>query len=357
MAKAKEGAVAAPSVAAAFTPSQLSDFLARTIPAGYPVLVEGPPGCGKSDCVDQARLRVGADLILSHPAVADPTDAKGLPWRKGEDEATFLPFGELARALKAANRTVWFLDDLGQAAPAVQASFMQLILARRVNGHVLPDCVSFIAATNRRTDKAGVTGILEPVKSRFVAIVQLVANLDEWCNWAIDKGLPSEVIAFLRFRPDLLSCFEAKADMTQSPTPRTWANLAKLISLGLPQGMEMAAYSGAVGEGAAVEFLGFLRIFRELPNIDAILIDPMASKIPEGPAALYAVTTGLASKANAKNFGRVAQYANRLTEAEKGEFAALLVRDSLRREPKVAHCPQFTELACGELGQLIGGAR
>ncbi|HYE72078.1 MAG TPA: ATP-binding protein, partial [Blastocatellia bacterium] len=182
-------------------PSQLRQFLASAIKQQLPILITGAPGVGKSDIVASAAQDAQAELIISHPVVSDPTDAKGLPWaNKNATEATFLPFGELARALKATKPTVWFLDDLGQASPAVQASFMQLILARRVNGHALPDCITFVAATNRRTDRAGVSGILEPVKSRFASIVPLEADLDDWCAWAIDKQLPVELIAFMRFR-------------------------------------------------------------------------------------------------------------------------------------------------------------
>ncbi len=333
----------------ALSPSQLGELLARTIPARLPVLISGPPGVGKSDIVGQAAARAGADLILSHPAVSDPTDAKGLPWAKaGCEEATFLPFGELARALRATQPTVWFLDDLGQATPAVQASFMQLLLARRVNGQVLPDAVTFVAATNRRTDKAGVSGILEPVKSRFAAIVELRADLDEWCRWAIDHGIRPEVIAFLRFRSDLLCAFNPSADLAQSPLPRTWAFASKSLDLSFPKELEIAAFAGAVGDGAAVEFVGFLRMYRELPNIDSILVDPDQAIIPTEPAPLYAVSTGLASKANQKTFGRIARYAERLTEAQHGEFAALLLRDCLRRDAKVCHTDAFVKLSTGD---------
>lgn len=342
----------------ALSPTELSSFLAKTISAHLPVLITGAPGIGKSDIVAQAAEAAEADLILSHPAVADPTDAKGLPWAKeGATEATFLPFGDLARAVKAKKPTVWFLDDLGQATPAVQASFMQLLLARQVNGHCLPDCVSFVAATNRRTDRANVSGILEPVKSRFTAIVELRADLDDWCAWALDHDVPPELVAFIRFRPDLLCNFQPSADLTQSPVPRTWAHCGKLMSLGLPSSMELSAYAGAVGEGAAIELVAFLRMFRELPSIDAIMIDPKAAAIPTSPATLYAVTTALASRANAKNFSRLAVYAQRLTDERHGEFAALLLKDALRREPAIAQTPSFVRLASGELGQLIGGAR
>src|SRR5712664_2410056 len=95
-------------------PTELLTLLAQTIAARIPVLITGAPGIGKSDLVAQAASDAGADLILSHPAVADPTDAKGLPWVV-DGAATFLPFGELQRALAADKPTVWFLDDLGQA--------------------------------------------------------------------------------------------------------------------------------------------------------------------------------------------------------------------------------------------------
>lgn len=338
-------------------PSELSVFLSHAIKARLPILITGAPGIGKSDIVAQAAAAAGAELILSHPAVADPTDAKGLPWvAAGGDSATFLPFGELARAIKATEPTVWFLDDLGQAPPSVQASFMQLLLARRVNGHTLPDCVTFVAATNRRTDKAAVSGILEPVKSRFAAIVELDTHVDEWCLWALNTGwMPAEVVAFIRFRPDLLMAFKPSADLTNSPVPRTWAHAGRLVNLQLPAELELAALAGAIGEGAAVEFLSFLRLLRELPNIDGILLNPDKGKIPTKPAVLYAVTTALGMKATAANFDRIAVYINRLMRDGHGEFAALLARDASNRCPEIQETTSFIKLAAGELGRLIGG--
>ena len=79
------------------------------------------------------------------------------------------------------------MDDLGQAPPAVQAAAMQLILARRINGSLVSDEVCFVAATNRKNDKAGVARILEPVKSRFAAIVELTPCVEEWATWAADR--------------------------------------------------------------------------------------------------------------------------------------------------------------------------
>lgn len=338
------------------TPKQLSALLTQTIANNLPILITGAPGIGKSDIVAQAAIDAGAEIIISHPAVADPTDAKGLPWPvAGTDEATFLPFGELARALKATKKTVWFLDDLGQASPAVQASFMQLLLARRVNGHVLPDCVTFVAATNRRTDRAGVSGILEPVKSRFATIVELVATIEDWCSWAIKENINPMLIAFLRFRPNLLSEFQASADLTNSPVPRTWSHLAKLDALKLPSSIELTAFSGAVGEGAATEYLAFRQMASSLVNIDAILLNPDTAAVPDNPNELYATSVGLASRANDKTFSRIGIYANRMIDAEHGEFAVMMIRDAVRRDPKLTYTDTFVRLNSGALGELITG--
>ena len=339
------------------TPKQLSELLAKMIPARLPLLVTGSPGVGKSDIIGQATATAQADLIISHPAVADPTDAKGLPWpNPNGKEATFLPFGELATAINSTRPTVWLLDDLGQATPAVQASFMQLILARRVNGHALPDHVTFVAATNRRTDRAGVSGILEPVKSRFAAIVELEPTIDDWCLWAYSHNVPPTLIAFLRYKPDLLCKFQPTADLTNSPVPRTWANLARLESLSLSQSLESAAFSGAVGDGPALEYLAFRSMANSLVNLDAILMSPDTAKIPSKPDQLYATCIGLAHRANNTNFNRIATYCTRLAvEANHGEFAVLLVRDAIRRDETIQYTDSFVRLQSGPIGQLISG--
>lgn len=337
-------------------PSDVTKLLASLIVGQLPLLLVGPPGVGKSDLVAQAVKAAKADLILSHPVVEDPTNAKGLPWpSKDGKSATFLPFGELHRALTAKKLTVWFLDDLGQAPPSVQAAYMQLLLARRVNGHVLPDCVTFVAASNRRTDRAGVSGILEPVKSRFTSIVEVDPNLDDWCQWAIDAGLPAELIAFIRFRPELLHAFNPTADLVNSPCPRTWSNVGKLMALNLGRSVEFGAYRGAVGEGPATELIAFLRVYRELPSLDGILIDPLKAKIPDDPAALYCVSVGLATKATPSNFARIAQYAQRLYDEKRGEFATLTIRDCIRRNDQICNTPAFIKLASSDMGKLLIG--
>lgn len=337
-------------------PSQLLRFLSIAIANRLNVLVTSAPGIGKSALLMQAAAVAGARLIISHPPVEEPTDVKGLPMASpGDLFASFLPFGQLQEILTATSLTVWLLEDFGQAHEAVQKAYMQLLHARELCGKKIPDCVVILAATNRRQDRAGVSGVLEPVKSRFATILELEADLSEWCAWAIRAGLPAEIIAFLRWKSDLLSAFVPTADLTNSPSPRTWHHAAKLFSLDLPKEILPEVLSGAVGQDAATQFLAFIDMYRQLPSVDAILIDPDSAPIPANVSALYAVSTALASRASEQNAGRVFRYAERLNEAEKGDFGAMVVRDSIRRCPAVQLTPDFVRLVAGPLGSLIHG--
>jgi len=327
------------------SPKELKKTLLKTVPAGLPVLIKGAPGIGKSDIVNQVAEELEMDLIISHPVVSDPTDFKGLPGIVN-GKAEFLPFGDLRSLIQAKNPTIAFLDDLGQAPAVVQAAAMQLILARRVNGHKVSNKVVFIAATNRRQDRAGVTGILEPVKSRFATILELEVNADDWIEWAIDNDMPAELIGFVHFRPALLNTEEATADIVNHPCPRTIAYCGSLLKAGL-NSMEIIA--GAVGEGCAAELLGFLKVYESLPNIAAILLDPKSADVPTDPAAVYAVVAALVGKATESNANRILKYGDRLPI----DFNVLLVRDMIRSEPKIQNTKAFINWAAKHQDVLL----
>ncbi|MBN3776605.1 ATP-binding protein [Burkholderia sp. Ac-20345] len=337
------------------SPARLTSLLSVYIPQRLPVLISGRPGIGKSDIVEAAAAAAEHDLLISHPVVEDPTDSKGLPFPSPDGaHARFLPFGDLERALSARRPLVWFFDDLGQASPAVQAAKMQLLLARRIGEHKLPDCVTFVAATNRRSDNAGVTGILDPLISRFAAVVELEANVNDWTTWAVQQNVPPELIAFLRFRPDLLWEARSSRDIVASASPRKWGFLAKTMSA-VPADLLPDAINATVGEGAGAELSSFLTIYRALPSVDAILLDPSRGEISDEPSILYAVTAALAYQASDGNFERVLQYAERLVDAGRREFTALLVRDAIARRPELQDNHAFIRAQGGEIGKIIRG--
>lgn len=343
-------------------PRDLSTLLAYTIPRSLPVLIKGAPAVGKTQIVQQAALSAHAKLIYTDCATSDQTRAEGMPWPKPESgEAIFLPFGDLGQALIAKEPTVWLFDDLGWASPAVQCSFAHLFHERRTpSGAMLPDCVAIVATTNRRNDRANVSGLLEPIKSRFATIVELEVNLEDWATWWVKRNGQAELLSFLRYRSHLLHVFEPTADLVNGPSPRTWVYASNFMGNELPPDVRLAALSGAVGPGAASEFEGFLRVYADLQPFSEMIADPERAKIPPvgNPSARCAVATGLAAMADVKTLKPILRIALRLyEEAEGGEYAALIMRDIFHRDTAqvLTRTKDWLEMTFGPLGHLISG--
>jgi len=312
-------------------PRLFAQSLKTAILNKHKILVKGAPGVGKSEIIESVCDEINCKVILMHPVTSDETDFKGLPWKlEDQDAATFLPFGELKQMIDADRPTVCFIDDVGQARPAVQAAAMQLLQARRVNGHKISDDVSFMAATNRKTDKAAVAGVIEPVKTRFHTILELEPDPNDWVLWAHNNGLPADVVAFIQWRPEMLFDFKPTMDLTNSPCPRSVTNLAQIVDAGYPREAELELYTGSVGEGFATEFMAFQDVYRHLPNPKTIILDPEGADVPDAskPNVSYALCGALAEMASANNFKNILKYSERLPK----EFSVLLIKNTIRRK-------------------------
>jgi hypothetical protein len=317
--------------------SSFSKLLITLLPKSEPVLAIGRPGLGKSDAINAAITELGYDAIIAHPAVDDPTDYKGLPAATGSGtRATFLPYGNLERMIVADRPLVVFFDDLGQAIPAVQAPIMQLILAREVNGVKISPHVRFVAATNRREDKAGVSGMITPLLDRFTTVVNIDFDLDDWVRWGLNNNVPTELLSFVRFRPDSMNKFEATKDMRKSPTPRSVTGMGRLYSFGLT---DYEILAGAVGEAFATEFIAFVRIWQKIPSIDEILNNPDTTNVPPDPASRYALMGMLAHNADEHNLTNIMRYLKRVPP----EFSVLCAKDMIARRPDLQRTRTFIE--------------
>lgn len=340
--------------AKAMKPSQIRTLLNTLIPAGEPVLLVGPPGIGKSDVASAVTSALNYDLIITHPVVEDPTDYKGMPavvQGDGGPTASFLPFGELNRMLSATVPTVVMMDDLGQAPPAVQAAVMQLILARQINGQRISDKVSFIAATNRREDRAAVTGFIAPLLDRFTCVVPIEFDLDEWVAWGIRNSMPVELLAFARLQPTAILGYQQDPagtwggaerpaaprggkEMRKSATPRSVAGLGRLVNLGI---LDLDTLAGAAGEAFATAFVAFHRTWREIPDRNEIYLNPDSVPVPERPDVRYALMGSLAFGANPGNFDQTVRYLARVPL----EFSVACMKDAVARHPELAKSQAF----------------
>lgn len=310
-------------------------------------LIWGAPGCAKTSVVLEAAEQLGWNIIVFHPVVDDTTTYSGFPWvvtnGEGEPVADFVPYAGLAKLMNAKEPTIAFFDDLGQATPAVQAACMQLLLARSINGKQISDEVRFIAATNRREDRAGVSGILEPVKSRFVITFEMVVNVNDWCNWALKVGMPSYLIAFIRFKEGMLYDFKPSKGKENTPCPRTVEHVGRIELTNYPEESKYPLISGAAGEGLASEYTAFKKLLMDMPNPDACVLDPDSFEMPHEPSVRFALATAVAARCTEKNFANVIKIADRFENEASEEFAVLLITDSIKRDPKLRTKGNYTK--------------
>jgi len=302
--------------------------------AHQPVFIWGGPGIGKSAVVGQLAKSLQITLRDIRALLLDPVDLRGLPFLSGDGRSKWAA----PDFLPTSGEGILFLDELNAAPAMVQASCYQLVLDRKLGEYTLPGGWAIIAAGNRDSDRAVTTRMPAPLRNRFVHL-EFEVDTQEWSEWAIRSGIRPEVIAFLRFRPELLSQFDRESNAF--PSPRSWEFVSRILDSKPDSSLEHQLFAGAVGLGAATEFLAFLEMFRELPSIDAILLNPLQEPVPDKAAAQYAVASALARCATDTNFDRICLYLERMPT----EFCVLCVRDASLREPAVRHTAGYTKWA------------
>lgn len=306
----------------------------------------GPPGIAKSACAfDSIPEYVPADKrILFHASLRDAVDVMGVPNVSGE-HTRWVPPAEFYALRKGEGPCALILDELSDASVPMQNALCGVIYDRRAGNLELSDELYIIATGNRTEDKSGANRITSKLANR-VRRFDMDVNLDDWCAWALAAGISPHVVQFLRFRPGLLSDFDANRFC--NPTPRSWERVSGIPET-LPDEIYFGNVQGEVGEGPAAEFVAFKRIYQGLPDIDELLKDPKSYKIPTDPATLYALCGALARKATLGNFGDVLDYTGRLSP----EFGVLTVKDAITINPKLTGAKPFIKWASANTSVLL----
>jgi hypothetical protein len=100
---------------------------------------------------------------------------------------------------------------------------------------------------------------------------------------------------------------------------------------------EAQLLDGTVGPASSGEFIAFLRLFRQLPSIDQVLLNPDTAPVPDETSAQIAIATALGRAMTDSSFPRGLRYLNRMST----EMRVMAVRDASARESAITHTPEF----------------
>lgn len=269
------------------TPEDLSQFLDKLVKHRlmFSTMIWGAPGIGKSSIVAQTAEAHKIEMIDLRLSQLAPTDLRGLPVADHEEGISrWYPPEFLPRE----GRGILFLDELNLAPPAMQGMAQQLILDRRVGSYVVPEHWFIWAAGNRKEDRAAVFDMPAPLANRFIHLT-VESHFESFKSYALGHNVHEHILAFLSFRPALLH----KLDPQQPawPSPRSWMIANRLYKVGLD-------ISYVVGAGTAAEFAAFLKLYQQLPNVEAILRgEGKKIPFPTEPSQRYALTIALTMRA------------------------------------------------------------
>lgn len=297
--------------------------------------VASAPGVGKSSLIGAFAQETDRHFTDIRLAYAAPTDVRGFPMVEEVMGKKVMSFAFPSEYPRDPNG-VLLLDEFSCAPRATQLAALQLILDKKVGEYTVPDNTLLVLAGNRAIDRANVERLSSAIVNRIVQVT-LRVDLDEWNNWAIDSRLDPKLIAFIRFRADLLNDFNAQTwDGEQGfASPRSWeavSNIIKGPTFGsLSKELRSALIYGAVGQAAGVQFVAFLDLFGKLPDIDAMIKAPTKGEIPKEPDVKLAMIAAIAPKITKENIGNVLV----LTDRFEKEFQVLGLKMAMRRDPSI----------------------
>jgi hypothetical protein len=189
-----------------------------------------------------------------------------------------------------------------------------------------------------------------PLANRF-SHYEVEANLDDWVAWAFRFGIDERLIAFLRFRPDLLFDFDPAQNPVAFPSPRSWEFAHRALDkYGADGAMLLGALQACVGAAAGIELDAYVRNLDQMPDVDAIVAGREVN-VPADLDLQYAVASSLVSRAVRADdqrqrgviIGNILDYAGRFPHKEMGVMLVSDLHQAVGAE--LFSLPQFSAWA------------
>jgi len=163
----------------------------------------------------------------------------------------------------------------------------------------------------------------------------------------VRASIRPEIIAFLRVKPALLHDADATSDVNAWPTPRSWEMASSVLTgfagrqnsrfLTGTTEIEAQLLEGTIGQAATIELVAFLRLFRQLPSIPEILLNPDTAPVPDEPSARIAIAIALGRVLTDRSVAKGVRYLDGMPT----EIRVLAMRDAAVRDRAITHTPKF----------------
>lgn len=313
------------------------------------------PGIGKTSKVHQWAKAVGEKfnqpfgVVVRHLAIEDPCEAAGAGIIStanimGEDRDTLIrsypslfpqphefPDGIIPKM------GVILLDENRQAPHDVQKCAARLIDEGKLGAYDLADLGhwSVVMASNRSEDRSGANRELAFITNRKM-VISIDANVDALADWMTAEKYDPKAVGFAKAFPGTV--FTDKVPAHQDPfcTPRSFCRAIKFaVAMGgdvidtSPATVEGIA--GLIGDGAAAEFMAYMRRVEAMVTVEEIIAGPTTAKVPERFDVVWATVQTMVHHCTEEVAMAFFEYTKRLPK----EFQTSAVRQLVRKTPDI----------------------
>ena len=261
----------------------LNTLLPHILRAGFPVMIRGRHGIGKSEVAYMTADSLGLPVVERRASQMTDGDLMGIP------DSTEMSFGDVTRKVTTWNAPDWFatacerpvllfLDEVDRATLEVRQGLFELTDSRKLNGWNLHPGTVVMAAVNGGEHGAQYqVGELDPAEIDRWTVYDVEPTIEDWLSWA--KGKVHDVVwDFINQNRAHLE--HASADFEPNkvyPSRRSWARFNKtsaplgVFDEGGNQDLLFNLGCGFVGFEAAVALRDFVSKYERQVTIEQIL--------------------------------------------------------------------------------------
>lgn len=264
--------------------------MSMTIP---PILIHSSPGVGKSSIVRQVAQKLNIGFVDVRLAEMESVDIRGLP-SVDKDQGVMKWNAPDFWPRDPDSKGIIFLDELTSCDKSCQVAAYELILDRKIGDfYKVPDGWYIVSAGNLTTDRAVALSMSSALSNRFLH-VEIEADAQQWCKWAIPSDIHPSVVGFIQYRPENLFNMERENLERGWPSPRSWERVSQMTKIyGNNEKLLRKIVYGLVGPAKGVEYMEFHRLNESFDNILDMMYGKIPIKIPVKNDQLYAMCASM----------------------------------------------------------------
>ena len=241
---------------------------------GIPFMIVGPTGMGKTEWIKEIAGEKQKTLSVFHAArnsntdfVAPIVDQKELTWA----------VAKRLRELGEKN-VLAFFDEWNRSDDLTANALLSVLYDGQFEDVKFGEGTTVVFAGNEDTSR-GTRALFEAEITRMPVFILDLSNLSRehsylkyWVKIANDKlNLDSRIIQFIYAYPEYL--YMHTDEIQPFPTPRSWANLSKMVDFILKEtnGTRNFTIASYVGREAASKFIMFYDYILKMPKVEDLL--------------------------------------------------------------------------------------